>query len=373
MKIYQYLASTVIRSTLLVLLVLGSLIFFSNMIGELSYVGRGHYTILSALQYVSLTLPQVLYQIFPTIMLIGTLVGLGSLATHSELTVMRTSGLSLLKIASAVLAAGMLLIVIAGVVGENQALKWAHVATVNKQNAMTGSRMVDTIRNGVWLKQGDDFYQIHKVLTADQVFGVTRFQFNHQYHLVSSSYAESGTRKGNKWMFHNVVISTMPQGHAKLLARPNPTALNAEQQQQMQVSSAKQSFANWPFKFDLRQFAVINPQFMSLPLLLADAKIKTLDQSSRQRLLLAFWQRILQPITTMIMILLAIPFIFGPLRSVSIGLRLMSGVLVGLCFYILNNFFSQVGLVYQLPPYLAASMLPSLFLGFAVFLFKWKR
>jgi len=54
----------------------------------------------------------------------------------------------------------------------------------------------------------------------------------------------------------------------------------------------------------------------------------------------AFWKRIIQPITTIVMICLGIPFIFGSLRSASMGFRIMTGVIiyVGLCYPIETNY-----------------------------------
>ena len=82
---------------------------------------------------------------------------------------------------------------------------------------------------------------------------------------------------------------------------------------------------------------------------------------------LNFWQRIFQPLGTCVMLFLAIPFIFGPLRSVTMGLRLVSGVVVGFSFYILNQFFGPFSLVYHVPPFLAALTPSLLFLVLGLF------
>jgi lipopolysaccharide export system permease protein len=68
----------------------------------------------------------------------------------------------------------------------------------------------------------------------------------------------------------------------------------------------------------------------------------------------AFLQRIVQPFTTMVMMVLAIPFIFGPLRSSTMGSKLLVGAAVGFGFHILSRFFGPVSTVFQLPPALAA-------------------
>jgi lipopolysaccharide export system permease protein len=61
------------------------------------------------------------------------------------------------------------------------------------------------------------------------------------------------------------------------------------------------------------------------------------------------------------MLLLALPFVFGPLRSVSIGYRILTGTLLGIAFHLINQTIGFMGLVYHLPPLLSA-FLPALLL-----------
>ena len=63
----------------------------------------------------------------------------------------------------------------------------------------------------------------------------------------------------------------------------------------------------------------------------------------------SFWQRLFQPLTTVLMICLGIPFIFGSLRTASMGSRVLLGVVVGFCFYIMNHFFGPITMVYRRP------------------------
>ena len=102
-------------------------------------------------------------------------------------------------------------------------------------------------------------------------------------------------------------------------------------------------------------------------------KLDTQSGNNTSALRLNFWSRLFQPLMTLIMVFIAIPFIFGPLRSVSIGLRLLSGITVGLIFYIMNQFVASFGLAYQIQPVIASISLPALFFLFGLFLFWWKK
>ena len=55
------------------------------------------------------------------------------------------------------------------------------------------------------------------------------------------------------------------------------------------------------------------------------------------------------------MIGLAVPFVFGSLRTKPIGFRILIGVMMGFGFYMLNEFIGPFSLLYQIPPFLAAA------------------
>ncbi|MGB0909665.1 MAG: LptF/LptG family permease, partial [Nitrospirales bacterium] len=86
---------------------------------------------------------------------------------------------------------------------------------------------------------------------------------------------------------------------------------------------------------------------------------------------LVFWQRIAMPFTSGAMVLLAIPFIFGPLRSASIGKRILIGSGIAIAFYFLNQILSQMGLLFELNPILT-TFAPILIIV-AIALSLWKK
>jgi lipopolysaccharide export system permease protein len=85
---------------------------------------------------------------------------------------------------------------------------------------------------------------------------------------------------------------------------------------------------------------------------------------------LAFWKRLSYPLVSTVMVLLAIPFVFGSSRSVTIGQRILVGALWGIGFFMLNQIVTNFGLVYNISPILSAFLPPLLFLGFTLFLLK---
>ena len=73
---------------------------------------------------------------------------------------------------------------------------------------------------------------------------------------------------------------------------------------------------------------------------------------------LAFWVKVLQPLVTAALVLMAISFIFGPLRSVTLGQRVFTGVLVGFTFKIAQDLLGPMSLVFGFSP-LFAVLLPA--------------
>ncbi|MBT8131779.1 MAG: LptF/LptG family permease, partial [Gammaproteobacteria bacterium] len=89
----RYILAGVLRGTVLVLLVLLVLNSFVSFIGQVDNVGQGSFTMADAIGYVLLTMPTIVYDLLPIATLLGALLGLGNLASHSELIVMRAAGI----------------------------------------------------------------------------------------------------------------------------------------------------------------------------------------------------------------------------------------------------------------------------------------
>ena len=72
----------------------------------------------------------------------------------------------------------------------------------------------------------------------------------------------------------------------------------------------------------------------------------------------AFWGRLINPLVTFVMLMVATPFVIGIKRGSSMGGRLMLGIIIGMAFNILDKIINHMGLVYSLDPMLMA-ILPS--------------
>lgn len=335
----KYLGTTVLLATGLITLMLSGLLFFILFVNQLGDLGKGDYHTLKALVYIFLLLPYQIYLFFPVACLLGTLVGLGNLANQSELIIMRAAGFSVGQITQAVLKASLIAVLIVAVSGETWIPWLAKKGNLYKVQAMTQGQSLTTAR-GVWIRASqNDYLAISQIRPDNSLVNVVQFRFNPNHTLEVARTIGSLLYKGGAWQgyaieetqFFDDKTVTKHYTHKVLDLSLNPLVLR--------LSSSQ-------------------PDEMSLLTLARFLKAGEAQQRN-YAYELVFWQRLFQPLATLVMMLLAIPFIFGPLRSSSMGSKLVSGISTGFGFYLLNHFLSPISQVYQWPPFIAA-LVPTL-------------
>lgn len=339
----RYIARTVISATALVVLVMIALVFIISLLDELRDVGTGDYGFIQALSHVLLELPHQLYQYFPMLVLMGGVIGLGILASHQELMVMRTVGFSVRKIAGSIVIAALLLIFIATGFGEWVGPKGFYMAVKRKQSEENGGQAVAT-GSGIWIHEGNNFLHIKRVVGPRHLEGVTRYQFDETHRLLAAYYVESLEMHEKKWFAQTAVKTTF--NHRQVTSEP----LN-------------QNAWDLALNPNLLNIGLIEPPEMSLIALHEYSNHLAKNGLQAGEFQWEFWKRVFQPLTTLVMILLAIPFVMRSSRSVTMGWRVLFGITVGFSFYILNGFLGQFSIVFQVSPLIAALFPTLLFAG----------
>ncbi|MCE0722431.1 MULTISPECIES: LPS export ABC transporter permease LptG [Legionella] len=330
----RYIAKTVLSSIGLVTLMLIGLQIFILFVGELSDLGRVDYGIVQATVFILLQIPYQVYLFFPMASLLGCLIGLGILANHSELVIMRASGMSIGQITWAVLKASILLIVLITALGETLVPYLSHYANDYKTAAVSGGQALRTSK-GSWLRYGNDFISVGLILPNNVLYEVYQFRFDVHHHLKMSRFIREARYTPTGWVAYDI------------------------QQTDFDVDKTKtQTFASLPWDVSVKPkilaISSIEPDEMTLHELNRYIREQKHNHQNVHTYQFAFLQRIIQPFTTMVMMILAIPFIFGPLRSTTMGSKLLVGAAVGFSFHILSRFFGPLSTVFQLPPELAA-------------------
>ncbi len=340
----RYIANSVIIATGLVVLTLLGIETLLEFINELSSFGTGHYGLLQLFVYVAMQLPSDLYQLFPIAGFLGSLIGLGRMAMTSELIVICSAGVSKNRIAWAVIKAALFMLIFVTFLGEWQAPKLEYQSRSYKAQA-TGKLQNLWSHGDLWLHQENTFVRIGAILSKTQVLNIARFDFDKQNHLLTALVAEKAELEKGKWQLVNISTTQFvgDQVQATHLDK-QPLGFTFHPQlleKKMQRDSEQQTIQGlWR-----------NIQYRHQAGLLAS------------ELEFAFWQRLMQPFTTIVMICLGVPFVFGSLRQVSMSSRVLTGIIVGFSFYMLNQFLGPIALVYQWPAWIAAT-LPTLFFLF---------
>lgn len=326
----RYLGRAVLSGTLLVLTVLLALAAFINFVGQLERVGTGGYHLPQALVYVIASLPRNAHEMLPIAVLLGALHGLGALAAKSELLVMRASGMSVPRLAMAVLGAAMALMLAGVALGEWVAPPAQRYATrlrtfsLNEQLSEAGA-------GAAWVKDGAQIVSLES--SGDTGLGeVYVFTLDDEHRLASVSRALSGGfGVGDSWTLYDVRETRFTDDGivATRLARTErETSLRPE----------------------LVELSVVDPDDLGSRALWSYSRYLRAQGLDSYGYELAFWSRIANHVSVLLMAALALPFVFGSLRSAGAGQRLMIGVLLGVIYYVGAETMASSGAVFDLPP-----------------------
>lgn len=330
----RHIAVQVIVSTLLVLLVLTTLASLITFVGEFNSVGRGHYSLMDAGLYTLLYIPSQAYNMFVVAVLLGAMLGLGDLATHNELMVMRTAGLSVARLGLSAMAGGIVLLVLCVVLGEFIAPPAQRYAE-NRRSQLLYNQTNVLGAGGIWAKDGERFMNIRQMTARNSAQGISIYHVDDKHHLLSIAQADSAIFHHGTWLLKDL--------HETKLTPAGATTQN--------LPSLEWHTFLGP---GLLSLFVVDSDSLSAHGLYQYIEYLRTNGINANRYIAAFWGRIAQPLSLMVMLLLALPFVFGPLRSATTGQRLVTGMLIGIGFFVFNSMFTQSGVVFGLDPVLTA-------------------
>jgi lipopolysaccharide export system permease protein len=249
--------------------------------------------------------------------LVGGLIGLGMMASNSELVVMQAAGLSRFQIIKSVMKTAALLIVFSMIIGEFAAPQGEAAAREIRAQAISGGSLISA-KNGVWAKDGDLIVHIGEVEDTGKLNKVQIYDFDDSLQLSNWRSAESAIYIQDAWQLRDVKTTQITE---------------------TQISSSNESMQTWQSSLSPDKLGVVTvkPESLSLSGLTNYLDYLSANSQDPSRYQLAFWRKIMQPLTVAVMLLVALSFIFGPLRSVSMGARIMMGILTGLLFDLTNQ------------------------------------
>lgn len=324
-----YIVRHVLGITAVVALAMLAIQSFITLVTDADETGKNGFGVLQLMQTTLLQMPSGLALLMPIVSMIGALMGLGMLASQSELTAMRAAGLSNLRIAVATLLAGALLGAVGWVVGDELAPRGERLAAAIKSGSDEGVAMV-------WLRDGNDVLRIRRLIAEDRAEAVEIYSLDAQLKLQKVLAADRANFIDGGWQLEGVRETRFAaDGHTEV---------------------SKSATSRW--------VGSVTPNVLRLYLLEADAisvvgltrLIAYLDanQLDAAKYRLQLWHKLIEPLTIMAMAAFAVPFAFGSLRDSGAGQRLLLGILLGVGFYVVNRVSLSLGQIYGWQPLLAA-------------------
>lgn len=346
----RYLAREIYASILLVFLALLMLFALLDLLRELNSMGKGNYSIGYVLLYVALTLPGHIYELFPVAVLIGTIFALVQMAGNSELTVYRSSGVSVKQMLMALLRIGVPLVLLCLLFGEVIAPPSDRLAQQVRAKAQNIKVSMKEFRSGVWVKDERNFVNVKAVLPDTSLVDLSIYEFDEGSRLTGITAAEHAVfREQGLWQMEGVRRTSFSGRTASVSIVP-----------EMEWRSSLNP--------DILSVLLIVPEQMSALNLYQYIGHLSDNHQKTVRYEIAMWNKLMYPVAVLVMMLLALPFSAYQRRQGGIGAKIFLGIVLGLSFHFVGRLFSNLGSLNDWPALPSAMAMSWLFLGLALFM-----
>jgi lipopolysaccharide export system permease protein len=341
----RYIIVRILLAMALVGTVLVSIYTLIDLIREARSLGGG-YGVVEMLVYVARTMPRRLYDLFPFIALIGTLTGLGALAGGNELVAMRAAGFDRHHLATRVLAAVVLCLVLLAALSEWVIPEFEKNARAERQQARTGQLHLGAF-GSLWLRDGQRMIRIGRSAWAGddelEFSDLTVYELGGDMQPRTILVAERGRHRDGRWELFGVA------------RRDLDSEAELDRAARLQLDSGLNP--------DLFVAAVSRPKMLSLRDLVAMQAFLERNELNADPYAEALWARLVYPINVIAIVLIGLPFVFSGPRQSGRGVSVFAGVVLGLMFFVLTRLTQGVSALLPVPLWLS-----SLFPGLIIFL-----
>jgi len=336
-RIDRHVQKTVLLAMLVVMALTTSVDLVFALAEELGDTDD-NYTALQALYFVLRTTPTGIYELLPFTALGGALIGLGILASNNELVVIQTAGINTWRVVWSAMKPTVLVMLFSLLLGEYVAPPLEQQAQSDKAVLQSGGESIGS-RAGTWQRIGNEYIHINAILPGgEELIGITRYRLDTDRRLVSGSFAANGRyveeQGDGYWRLYDVV---------ETLLRDAETEARTYLQVDWRVDLSP----------ELLSVLLVEPQRQSISGLFRFASYFQSEGLEADNYFLAFWKKLLQPLATAALVLLAISFVFGPLREATMGFRIFVAISIGLGFTIVQRLLEPASLLYGFSPVLA--------------------
>jgi len=347
-QISRYLNKEFFINIAMIMLGLIALFSFFDFVQEINDLGKGGYGLIQVINYVILSMPGHVYEVIPLAVLIGSMYTVGELSQNSEFTIMRSSGLSIKKIASSLIYVGLFFCFLTFLIGDL-------ISPNSEKNAQqlkissTDSVVSQEFKSGFWIKDGKSFVNIENVLPDSSLEDIHIYEFDKNFKLRTIVNAKQGKFEDGQWKLNDVAL----------------TLLDEEK-----ITTTSIENGNWKslIRPEMMNALIISPEKMSTINLGKFIKYLKLNNQKVTRYEIAFWEKLMHPIMPLVMLIFAIPFGFLQERSGGKYLKMFLGIIIGITYQILNTMTRHIGLLNDWQPFISSLIPTIIFLSIGLYL-----
>ena len=340
----RYITKTLLSYTSVVLLVWLSIYSFFNFLEELDSIGKADYTTLEAIKYILLQMPELAYKQASPVILLGCVLGMGYLATTNQLVVLRVSGNSILKLTAITIKIALTFVIVILAFGEFFVPLASEEGEKVRAKALGQSFALQS-REGFWIREGVNYINAINNIDSSSFTDVTIYQVSPSNKIETIITSESADFDGS---------TTLAMKNANIIS------IN-EINNSIEITSKKRNNYNKIVSFDQDLIETIKKEPKELTTRKIYKHIQFLDDNKQASSIykVELYKRLIKPVTLVAMILLAMLFIFGSNRDVSLGRKIFFGITLGLSFEMLSRVSGALSLSFNLSPLMSA-VLPTL-------------
>ncbi len=336
-RIALYTVRLFLTRSLAVLVALVLILMTLDLLGEsgkiLAVPGNGDADLW---RYVSLRVPLLVARFLPFSVLLGTLIAFVGLNQHSEVVAMKAAGISAHQILAPLIVASLGIAALAFAFNETVVVKAARVVTAWSDNDYKPIPPDSGVLSNVWLLNGDDLIRANQVtgrgasFRADSVAIYDRGGGALQRVITAD---RAIPFNGGQWRLDNARI--YDAGMNLVTRRAQMTGLIGVTPEQLTLAKVDPTQLDyWTLKQRIAEL---------------EAAGRPTDEARA-----GLAHKISQPLSTLLMPLLAAIAAFGLARSGQVLLRAVVGMALGFAYFVADNFSLAMGNVGAYPPLIAA-------------------
>lgn len=334
----QYLIKTYLAATTTCLAAFIAIYLVVDFLERYGKFSRAGASTSSVLLYFICKIPEMIFQTTPLAVLMGTILAIGSLAKNSEITAMRSSGISLFQIGRPLLATASVISFALLLMQEfitpfaNEKMIYIDQVVVKKKGSAAFFR-----QDNIWHRDENLILQA-KIFNPEtsSLKGITIWQTDKGIEPESRIDAESGTPANGGWQLSAVMKRSFAD-----------------------TGKITTTFSDSLFtKLDLTvsDLKVVAKAAEDMGFTALRRYCRTISENGYDatRYLTLLHSKISLPFATLVMAFLGIPFSLRDGRSGGIGIGIGFSIAIGFSYFIINSLLLSLGQAGALPPILAA-------------------